>query len=918
MRRFVDWRRSMPRPDDVNYTAPMLFSPSARLGPYEILSFLGAGGMGEVYRARDTKLGRDVAIKVVPDAFAQDADRMARFNREAQLLAALNHPNIAAIYGVEDRALVMELVEGSTLAEGIARGAIPLEQATPVIEQIVDALEYAHEKGMVHRDLKPANIKITPEGRVKVLDFGLAKALASDSAPADPVSSPTLTMRATMAGVIMGTAAYMAPEQARGQSVDKRADIWAFGVVVYEMLTGRQLFAGPTVSDTLAAVLKEQPDLDLVPAPMRRLVRLCLVKDPRRRMRDIGDARIVLAEADEASVVTVPAPQPGRNWLPWTSAGVLAAAFVYIATIAWQATRPVSRPLMRLDVELGPDAVLTRSTSGGMLAISPDGTRLALTLRGADGKVRLYTRRLQQSQVTPLADTENASSPFFSPDGEWIGFFADAKLKKVSFEGGAAVTLCDAPIGRGGSWGDDGNIVVALNIIGGLARIPSAGGSPAPATKLESSERTHRWPQVLPGSQAVLFTASSSNGNYDDANIDVVSLKTGERKTVHRGGFYPRYLPSGHLVYVHQNTLFAARFDLARLTLAGAPVPVLEDVSAAGGAGGDFAFAQTGSFVYLAGQGRQAGWQILWLDVSGMRQPLQATLGRYFSPRLSPDGKRLAFCYAGARGLDIWVKDIDRDSPSRLSFFPGSNGSPVWTPDGKYIVFRSETPAAPGPYIVRSDGSGEPQRLMDSKVNELPTPYSFSPDGKRLAFYASGNSGSPDIFTAPVEGDPGHPRLGKPDLFVGTPFVEFQPAFSPDGRWIAYTSNESGTYEVYVRAFPGATSGSGKWLISTGGGLSPVWSRNGRELLFEALDDRVMSVSYTANRDSFVASKPRLWAETSLQNVGGFTNYDLAPDGKRIAALVSETVTGQPPITHLTFLVNFFDELQRRVPAGGK
>jgi WD40 repeat protein len=448
--------------------------------------------------------------------------------------------------------------------------------------------------------------------------------------------------------------------------------------------------------------------------------------------------------------------------------------------------------------------------------------------------------------------------------------------------------------------------------------VPSSGGAPVPLTKFNPGEVTHRWPQVLPGSQAVLFTAHTQFGNYDDANIDVVSLKTGARKTVQRGGFFPRYLAtskgSGHLVYLHQGTLFGVPFDYGRLALAGVPEPILDDVGSSVGAGGDFAFGGApsgpGTFVYLAGKGQ--GLPISWLDSAGKTQPLHAPPGVYYSLRFSPDGKRLAFAMASATGVDIWVKDLDRDTPSRLSFLAGMNRLPVWTPDGKNIVFRSENSPAPGLYWIRSDGSGEAQRLTDGKLDEYPG--SLSPDGRRVAFSGIGNGGSQDIFTAPIEGDPGNVRLGKPELFLGTPFSEYFPVFSPDGRWLAYISNESGTDEVYVRPFPGP---GGRWQISKGGGLWPLWSRDGRELLFQTLDGRVMAVAYSAKGDSFVAGKPRVWSETRLLNASGMPIYDLTPDGKRLAAILASDQTGGDP-THLTFLLNFFDELRQRAPAGGK
>jgi serine/threonine-protein kinase len=861
--------------------------------------------MGEVYRARDTKLKRDVALKVLPEAFASDPERMARFQREAEVLASLNHPNIAQIYGVEERALAMELVDGEA-----PKGPLPFDDAWKIASQIAAALEYAHDRGIIHRDLKPANIKVTPDGAVKLLDFGLAKAFTSQREPQTSAeNSPTLTIRATEVGVILGTAAYMPPEQAKGKSVDKRADIWSFGVVLYELLTGERAFQGEDVSETLVSVIRDQPDLSQVPPKARKLLGRCLEKDPKKRLRDIGEAAFLL---EHAPVTALSASRPGR--LPWALAGALALALIVASVLLYNATRPASlRPLIRLNAEIAPDTPLARGGSVGanMLALSPDGARLALTLQGADGKIRLYTRLLNQGQVTPLFGTENASTPFFSPEGQWIGFFADGKLKKISVEGGAAVTLCDASGLAGASWGDDGNIIAALSPTDALSRVPSAGGTPVPVTKLNGGEITHRWPQVLPGSQAILFTASTQRGIYDNASVDVISLKTGERKTVARGGFSARYLATstgtGHLIYLHESTLFAVPFDSSRLAPTGSPAPVLEDVSSTSAAGGDFAFAQNGNFVYLFGKGMRAGWSISWVDSLGKTQPLHAPPRLYFTPRFSPDGKRLAFSMQSGSGEDIWVKDLDRDTPSRLTFLPGTNRWPVWTPDGKNIVFQSTNPSAPGLYWVRSDGSAEAQRLTDGKLNE--TPYSFSPDGKRLAFYQLGNNS--DIFTAPIEGDPGHPTLGKAELFLGTPFVEVDPAFSPDGRWLAYRSNESGTFEVYVRPFPGP---GGRRQVSNGGGRFPLWSRDGRELLFENVDQHIMAVGYTANGDSFAAGKPRVWSETRLRDLGIFLNFDLAPDGKRLAAFLADDVGGEKPFTHLTFLLNFFDELRRRVP----
>jgi Tol biopolymer transport system component/predicted Ser/Thr protein kinase len=892
-------------------------SPQQSIAHYRVTSKLGEGGMGEVWRATDTKLGRDVAIKVLPAALANDSAYMARFEREAQMLAALNHPNIAAVYGVEQGALIMELVEGLTLAERIAQAPIPIEEALPIARQIAEALEAAHERGIIHRDFKPANIKITPAGAVKLLDFGLAKSAGEFAAVSGSATiSPTLSLAMTQAGMILGTAAYMAPEQARGKPVDKRADIWAFGVVLYEMLTGRQLFGGgETITDTLASVVKDAPDFDKLPAStpphIRRLIERCLRKDAAKRLRDIGEARIAIDEPADSAAAPVAAP-PRRRWLPWAVAGIVAIAG---GAGWWRAARPAElRPLIRFDAELAA-MEMGPVNNGSRFAISPDGARIALALHEKDGKVRLYTRALHQAQLAPLAGTEGAASPFFSPDGQWLGFWADSKLKKISVDGGAAVTLADVPGLRGASWGDDGTIVFSAAISSPLWRVSSSGGAPEALTKFSGTERTHRWPEVLPGSGAVLFTSHVGAVNYDDANVEVVALKTGRRKLLVHGGFSPHYvrLPNGdgRLLYVHQGTLFAVPFDAAALETCGAFAPVLEGVQSSGSAGSSLALSATGALLYMPGQGLSTFGQLTLIESSGAKRLMNAGASGYLTPRFSPDGGRLAFTRASGSGFDLWVSDLDRDTASRLTFLPGTNINPVWTPDGRYIVFLSSGHPAAGLYWIRADGGGEPRRLTDGNAAEVA--QSFSPDGKRLAIYQRGARGDFDLFTVAVGGEPDRPTLGKPELFLGNPADEVYPSFSPDGKWLAYMSAESGTPEVYVRPFPGP---GGRWQVSSAGGSYPIWGRNGRELLYRAADERINAVDYTVRGDSFNHAKPRVWTPVPVPSFGTRFAWDLAPDGKRIVAVLMES-DERPSETRVTVLLNFTDDLQRKM-AGGK
>ncbi len=760
-----------------------------KISHYNVTEKLGAGGMGEVYRATDTKLNRDVALKVLPEVFANDAQRMARFSREAQVLASLNHPNIASIYGLEEsggvRCLVLELVEGPTLAERIAAGPLPTEEALNIARQIAEALEAAHEKGIIHRDLKPANVKVTPEGTVKVLDFGLAKALEDDPSSIDISESPTLSVAATQAGVILGTAAYMSPEQARGQAVDKRADIWSFGVVLYEMLTGKRTFSGETISDTLAAVLRAEVDWVALPADtpasIRKLLRRCLDKDRKRRLHAIGEARIAIEEylADPAAasvLISTPTVAPQPLWqraLPWAVAGVFALAFVVSLWSPWSSPTPPS-PL-RLEVKVSPDEPLFTGT-GAAAVLSPDGKTLAYVAESG-GTRRLYLRPLDQLEATLLSGTEGARDPFFSPDGRWVAFFTDNALKKVSVTGGAPLTLCETQINRGGTWGPDDTIVFASHTSAGLSRIPATGGTPEEITTRSEGELSHRWPHFLPNGKAVLFT-QDQGATYDDATIEALVLRTGERKVLHEGGTYPRYLPSGstgHLVYVREATLFAAPFDPDRVEVTGQPAPVLEGVASLGApanGGAQYAFSPTGTLVYLAGAASSSVYSLVRADRSGKATPLSDDQRFYGYPRLSPDGRRVALRVGEAASWDIWVYETERGTMSRLTFQGNSNDSPTWTPDGQRIAFSSDRDGgAPNIYWKRADGAGAAERLTTSKNRQ--SPWSFSPDGKRLAFHENSPETVQDLWVLPLEGE------RKPELFLATPSLECAPSFPP-------------------------------------------------------------------------------------------------------------------------------------------
>ena len=877
----------------------MSLSAGDKLGPYEIIAPIGAGGMGEVYKARDTRLDRTVAVKVSNEQFSE------RFEREARAVAALNHSNVCTLHDVGPNYLVMEYIEGTPL-----KGPLPVDQALKYAAQICDALDAAHKKGITHRDLKPANILVTKTG-IKLLDFGLAK--LGMPGPAIQASDGTMTMALTGKGEILGTFQYMSPEQVTGQDADPRSDIFSFGLVLYEMLTGKRAFEGSSPASVIAAIMERPaPSIaDVAPAALDRVLQKCLAKDPDTRWQSArylkDELEWIASSSGEAIASSTQSPSRfGR--LPWIAAVVLGGIAVGLGIVAYRATRPAPlKPLVRLDVDLGAEVSLS-SQAGADTILSPDGTRLVYASQG-----RLFTRRLDQPKATELAGTDGAFAPFFSPDGQWLAFFTTGKLEKISMEGGSPVPLCDITgYGRGGSWGEDGNIIASLFDTRGLSMIPSFGGAPTPVTELAQGEATHRWPQILPGGKAVLFTSHTAITGFDGANIEVMTLADHHRKTLQRGGTFGRYLPAsngnGYLVYINKGTLFALPFDPDKLEVRGMPSPVLEEVAyTPTGGSAQFDFSRNGTLVYRSGGATQDNLvTVQWLDASGKTQPLLSKPGGYERPRLSPDGERLAL----DDGSDIWVYEARRDTMTRLTFGAGRSIAPVWSRDGRYIAFNGPG----GIFWVRPDGSAKPQLLLADKIQAVP--FSFAPDGKRLAYNEVNPATAYDLATVTVESDVAGLRAGKPETFLKTSADERHPAFSSDGRWLAYTSSESGRYEVYVRAFPDK---GGKWQISNAGGAYPIWSSNGRELFFRSEDNRIMVATYAAKTDSFVPNRPRVWSDIRLANFGaiGVSNYDVAPDGKHIAALIPvESPEAQQTQSHVIFLENFSDELQRKVPAG--
>ena len=882
----------------------MSLTPGTTFDHYEVLESIRAGGMGEVYKARDIKLGRDVAIKVLRDVVAQDEERLARFEREAKLLASLNHPAIATLHGLEDidgtRFLVMELVEGETLAERIAREPIPIEEALALFRQVADGLEAAHEKSVIHRDLKPSNIMITLRGGIKILDFGLATVFEGAPTGADPSQSPTLS-KGTAVGAIMGTPSYMSPEQARGKSIDKRTDVWAFGCCLYESLTGRKAFDGDNVTDILAGVVKNEPDWKALPAStprgIRTLLRKCASKDPMRRLRDIGDAALDMEEAqsDEAFEPVV-STKPG----PWPWA--IAATGVVVGIVGFLSSRGAEENSQaspqRFVVELPePATVEVANQQSAALALSPDGRRLAFVAGKDEGK-KLYLRSLSSFEVTSVPESEEALNPFFSPDGRWIGFATNSRLMKAAVEGGPPIAIVPiSPVSRGASWGRDDIIIVSPTYSRGLSQVSAAGGQPELLTSADrdNNEANHLWPQALEDGDGIVFTVWSG-GSFDEANIVLLSRRTGTYRTLVEGGSHGRVTSSGHLVFARAGSLLAIPFDRDGGEVTGSPVPVLSDVMTSVATGSaQFDISENGTLAYIPA-GPTYAVSLAWLDRRDNVERIAVEPRDFFGPRLSPDGSQILLTIL----TDLWAYDLNRDAFQRLTF-RANNLMAIWSADGRDILFTSTIAAEPKLYSMPADGSGEPQRITSTNLVEFTG--SVSPHGD-LAFMATEGPGSKwDIWTV---------RLGEPDSarpFLETRFDEHEATFSPDGRWIAYVSDETGRDEVFVRSFP--DSGA-KWSVSAGAGREPLWSPDGKKLYYRGPAE--LMVVTVETRPSFSVSRPQAVVEDSFERFPGqpgFRGYDISPDGERFLVLESGEQTEYDTI-HV--VLNWFEELERLVP----
>jgi protein kinase-like protein/WD40 repeat protein len=904
-----------------------MLTPGSRIGGYEILGSLGAGGMGEVYRGRDSRLKRDVALKILPEAFANDPERLARFQREAEVLASLSHPNIAGIYGLESsegiRALVMELVEGEDLSQRIARGPIPLDEALPIAKQIAEALEAAHEQGVVHRDLKPANIKVRPDGTVKVLDFGLAKLTESPSATGSSALSisPTITSPAMAGGVgvLLGTAAYMSPEQAKGKPANKRSDIWAFGCVLFEMLAGRRAFEDEDLTVTLSKVLQREPDFDALPPSVPRCViqtiRVCLRKDAKQRAADIRDVRLAMEGAFDAAVPQTRAPSPATDSLHvFFIATALLVGAIVAGVLVWFATRPEPTRVSRTYLGIGGTTALTIFPSGRDrdIAITPDGSRVLYV--GNNG-TQLFIRALDSLEPVSLF-TGAPHGLFMSPDGQWVGFIdGNLQLKKVAVTGGPAVMIGTLDSNSAGAtWGPDDDIIFATQTAAtGLQRIGAGGGSASVLTRPDRSkgEGDHFWPELLPGGQGVLFTIRALTGGVDADEVAVLDLRTGNSKVLVRGGSHGHYVSTGHLVYAAAGTLRAVSFDLARLETRGTPVPVVPAVLTTFLGAADAVVADDGTLVYVSGANLIPGEGVprflVWVDRSGHETPIPAPPRPYLYPRLAPDGSRIALRVVDDK-QDLWIWDLARQTLTRATFDAAPENWPVWTPDSRRLIFSSERSGARNLFWQPADGTGTLERLTDSR--KIQNGMNVTPDGKRLIFTENGpNASGVDLMQLTLDDS------RRVSSLVRSPFSERNAVVSPDGRWLAYEADDSGRFEIHVRPFPDVDSGH--WQLTTDGGTQPLWAPNGQELFYVSPTGGVMRINVPHGSIPSATSPVLLLNKGYLTVTPGNTgrSYDVSRDGQRFL-MIKEGIPNENAARPQIVVVQHFDqELKRLVPA---
>jgi len=930
----------------------MSLPSGTRIGVFEVAAKIGEGGMGEVYRARDTRLDRDVALKVLPALFTSDPERLARFEREAKVLASLNHPNIAQVYGFESpstgsehgSAIAMELVDGDTLGDLLrvpdAGGhspevkGLPLDRALAIMRQVAAALEAAHDQGIIHRDLKPANVKVREDGTVKVLDFGLAKAFAADaeSAASGVSNSPTLTARSTQLGMILGTAAYMAPEQAKGRAVDRRADVWAFGVVFFEVLAGRRAFEGDDVSDVLASVLKTEPDWRALPAdlppPVRRLLRRCLEKDPKKRLRDVAEGMLQLDEglasgsmssmmtpvattSDAGATASAPPRPMWRRALPIVATAAVTALAV-MAISSWRLAPPPAAPPARF--LFSPPAAAAVFSTAALSDIAISGTGRTIAYVSGATATSLMVRPLDQLDAVPLRGAESAVGPFFSADEQWVGFLEQAdqsQIKKVSVLGGPAVSITKAAANvQGATWTSDGEIVFGVSREGPLYHVAEAGGEAVPLTTLDSAsgETSHRWPSAVPGTSVVLFVAVKGNAaTAINGELAALNTKTGATVRFKLAGLQPRYASSGHIVFATvDGSLRAVPFDPARLAVSGNPVPVLEGVGVKPSGAANFDLSANGHLVYFGGGAAGVARTVVWVDRAGRETPTTAPPRTYFYARVSPDSARISLDVRDQE-QDIWVWDVKRETLSRLTDKPGADQYALWTPDRRVVFTSTSNDGKLELFQHRPDGVGQPVQITDTTAEKVqPYPNAITPDGKQVIFRASAGGRKNDLFLADLAGDK------KVRVLLSTEHDELNAALSPDGAFMAFESDLSGSrLDIFVRPFPNVEGLQTK--VSIAGGAEPVWAPKGYELFYLA-DNKLMAVTATVSPSRGIElGKPAALFDTTPYFFGGIgRNYDIAPDGKRFV-MVKNPAGEQGRSLPITIVLNWAEELRARV-----